>query len=170
MGVAGWHEIGKHHIFPQSYAGFPNELPFHDAYVPNCWRDDLVDVLGFKEKEGWADAEVKQMYAHHSLNYFEEFVIYETGRIREMRRQPHWYLSPLCVKRRYQAKGVGMALMRYGLEKADDAVPPLPVILETLPNAIPMYTHLGFEPTSDRGPSKDTQYVRPPVLKSKDKI
>ena len=170
MGVAGWHETGKHHIFPTKYSTFPDDVEFHDAFVPCPWRDDLIEPMKFQEKEGWTDDEVEQIYAHHSDKWSKEFETYDIGRIREMKDQPHWYLAPLSIKKKFQAKGVGMALMKYGLDKADAADPPLAVVLEAIPSARPMYQHLGFVATEEHGASKDTQFVRPPQKKTHESI
>lgn len=114
---------------------------------------------------GWSDTDVVEMYGGHAPLWSQEYLKYETGRIKEMGDRSHWYLAPICVKKEYQARGVGKALMMYGIGRADASSPPMHCVLESLPNARPVYYHLGFEPTAEHGTSKDTQLVRPPLGK-----
>lgn len=58
--------------------------------------------------------------------------------------EPHWYLMVVSVAPAAQGKGLGTALVREGLAKADAAH--LPCYLETsAPRNLPLYERLGFE-------------------------
>lgn len=57
----------------------------------------------------------------------------------------HRYLSFLFIDPKAQGKGVGGALLSWGLEKADAANPPLPVVLESSPVGRPIYEKKGFQ-------------------------
>jgi ribosomal protein S18 acetylase RimI-like enzyme len=57
--------------------------------------------------------------------------------------EPHWYLWVLGVDPEHQGKGIGGALLRAGLERADASS--LPCYLETMnPNNVPLYQKFGF--------------------------
>ena len=163
MGIAGWTENGVHHQYPKIYPRMVGH-EFPDSFLPCVWRDDLVGPLGLAVKEGWSTNDIKEMYSHHNDKWYEEFEGYDIGRLKEMGDQPHWYLAPLCVKKKFWAKGVGKALSMWGIEQADAADPPAACVLEALPNARPVYYHLGFRPTAHHGNFKETQLVRPPQL------
>ena len=49
-------------------------------------------------------------------------------------------------------------LMDYAIKKADNQVPPAPLYLEALPNARPVYLHLGFK--SREGPGRELVMIR----------
>lgn len=55
------------------------------------------------------------------------------------------YLSFLFIDPTAQGKGVGSALLAWGLDQADSAKPPLPVVLESSPVGRPVYERRGFE-------------------------
>jgi GNAT superfamily N-acetyltransferase len=56
---------------------------------------------------------------------------------------PHWYLAALGTDPRAQAKGVGSALVRSGLERCDREGEP--AYLECLEQLVPYYERFGFE-------------------------
>lgn len=59
-------------------------------------------------------------------------------------REPHWYLADLAVRPEAQRRGLGSALIRPGLERAD--ADGMPCYLETQREAnIPFYRRFGFE-------------------------
>jgi ribosomal protein S18 acetylase RimI-like enzyme len=61
-------------------------------------------------------------------------------------REAHWYLYVIGVEPDQQGHGVGAALLRAGLERADAAG--LPAYLESSDIAnVPLYEHFGFEVT-----------------------
>lgn len=101
------------------------------------------------------------MWEHVGPSYGMEFRKYDDGRLREMKGEPHWYLAPLFVNEKTRGRGVGSMLMNYALKRADEADPPVAVVLESFPNAVPVYRHLEFEERSANGPGKDTLHVRP---------
>lgn len=55
---------------------------------------------------------------------------------------PHWYLAGVGVAPAFHGKGVGAALIRAGLDRAD--AQGLPVYLECVRTLIPYYERLGF--------------------------
>lgn len=55
------------------------------------------------------------------------------------------YLSFLIIDPKAQGKGIGSALLQWGLDQADSANPPLPVVLESSPAGRPVYEKRGFE-------------------------
>jgi predicted N-acetyltransferase YhbS len=58
---------------------------------------------------------------------------------------PHLYLAELAVAPEHQRRGLGSALVRHGLERADR----LPCYVETQTKAnVPFYQRLGFELTA----------------------
>jgi GNAT superfamily N-acetyltransferase len=54
------------------------------------------------------------------------------------------FLAPLWVLPEYQKRGVATLLMNDVLDSADAQDPPIPVYLEALPDARPVYEHMGF--------------------------
>ena len=56
---------------------------------------------------------------------------------------PHWYLDLIAVAPERRGEGIGAALIRWGLERAnDDGVP---AVLETAqPDNVALYEHFGF--------------------------
>ncbi len=70
------------------------------------------------------------------------------------------YLAPLFVMEKFRGRGVGNVLLQYAIEQADANHPPLPLYLEALPNARPVYLHYGFEPAKD-GPNRASVMIRP---------
>ncbi len=57
--------------------------------------------------------------------------------------QPHWYLWALAVAPAVQGRGIGSALLRSGLERADTTG--IPCYLETTnPANVPLYRRFGF--------------------------
>ena len=58
----------------------------------------------------------------------------------------------------FRGKGIGHLMMNYAIEKADAQEPPMPIFLEALPNARPVYLHLGFK--SREGPGREIVMVR----------
>jgi GNAT superfamily N-acetyltransferase len=55
------------------------------------------------------------------------------------------FLAPLWVLPEYQKRGVSTLLMKDVLDIADAQYPPIPVYLEAMPNARPVYEHMGFK-------------------------
>jgi ribosomal protein S18 acetylase RimI-like enzyme len=63
-------------------------------------------------------------------------------------REPHWYLQTLAVAPATQRRGIGTALIRPGLDRAD--AERTPVFLETQRESnIPYYRRFGFELTEE---------------------
>lgn len=57
--------------------------------------------------------------------------------------RPHWYLELIVVKKEYQGKGAGGLMIRYGVEKADEAE--VEAYLDASPSGRPVYERYGFK-------------------------
>ena len=58
--------------------------------------------------------------------------------------EPHWYLPAIGVEPEHQDRGLGSALMRAGIRRADRDGKPIYLETETEGN-VGYYEHLGFE-------------------------
>ncbi len=59
-------------------------------------------------------------------------------------KEPHWYLPLIGIDPVWQGRGIGSALMRHALARAD--ADGLPAYLESShPRNVPFYEHFGFE-------------------------
>ncbi|KAH6893146.1 acyl-CoA N-acyltransferase [Thelonectria olida] len=61
---------------------------------------------------------------------------------RIMEHRPHWYLDLIGVRKEWMGKGAASALMRWGVDRADEDG--LPCFLEATPNGRGMYEKYGF--------------------------
>ncbi|KAI5461565.1 acyl-CoA N-acyltransferase [Mariannaea sp. PMI_226] len=61
---------------------------------------------------------------------------------RVMGDRPHWYLELIGVRKEWMGKGVASAMMRWGVERADEDG--LPCFLEATPEGRGMYEKYGF--------------------------
>jgi GNAT superfamily N-acetyltransferase len=118
--------------------------------VHNMFRRSAIDHYGWKEKMGWTDEEIEEMWSHVS----DETWNVQFGKDDETRReitegQPHWYLAPLLTWPDYQGRGVGKRLLNWAIEQADVNDPPTPMYLESRPSARAVYMHMGFVPCGD---------------------
>ncbi|KAI9672155.1 MAG: hypothetical protein M1831_001968 [Alyxoria varia] len=165
VGIACWHETGPSSTFPTSFPDVYPDLNFPAHFTPNAWRADWGRQLAVES--GMKRHEIEEMYAHFNDEWFDQFLTYDKGRVLEMGDRYHWYIAPVCVKQEWQARGVGKALMMWGLRRADEKG--WPCVLESMPNARPVYYKLGFVPSVGEGAEgaeggedcKDTQLVRP---------
>ena len=70
------------------------------------------------------------------------------GQINKRRKalmpEPHWYLSAIGVDPDHQGAGLGTALVRSGIRRADQAGSPTYLETETMAN-VGFYEHFGFE-------------------------
>jgi len=127
--------------------------------VPSFARD------GTRPQPGWSKEDVEEMMAGSRQDVFDaEFEMYDTARAEEMGDQQFWYLAPLFVFEKFRGRGVGGKLLEYAIEKAEAHSPPLPVVLEALPNARPVYMRYGFEPpeNKDEKPHRESLMIRWP--------
>ena len=83
-----------------------------------------------------------------------------------MKDRPHWYLDMLGVRKEFQGKGAGTTLLRWGLEKADEAG--IEAYLAASPAGTPLYKKHGFELLEtvliDKGNRVENFMVRQPKL------
>jgi len=120
---------------------------------------------GTRPQPGWSDADVEEMVSGILADVFDaEFELYDLARAEEMGDQQFWYLAPLFVFEKFRGTGVGGRLLEYAIEKAERHSPPLPVVLEALPNARPVYMRYGFEPPENKEgkPHRETLMIRWP--------
>lgn len=91
----------------------------------------------------------------------EEFGTYDQVREEEFGDQPYWYLAPFYTLEKFRGRGVGGLLLKWAIEKADSET--VPMVLEALPNARPVYAHYGFEPPASLGkkPNREPLMIRP---------
>lgn len=95
-----------------------------------------------EEEKGEDDEKDLEFYPQAGFNMA---MAMSTKRREVFKDQPHWYLSFLFIDPKAQGKGVGSALLSWGLEQADKANPPLPVVLESSPVGRPIYEKKGFK-------------------------
>ncbi|KAF2621304.1 acyl-CoA N-acyltransferase [Macroventuria anomochaeta] len=152
----GMHWIKAVHIPSSTIIGAAGwaspTLPVH-----NIFRRSAITFYGWKEKMGWSDADVDEMFAHvddqaWSGNYEKDDEIRS-----KVVGEPHWYLATLITWPKWQGRGVGKRLLTWAIEKADKEVPPTPMYLESSATARAVYMHVGFVPQGDvnflrRGP------------------
>ncbi|KAI1505827.1 acyl-CoA N-acyltransferase [Biscogniauxia marginata] len=78
--------------------------------------------------------------------------------------RPHWYLESFGVRTEHQRKGLGGLLLRWGLERADEAQ--VEAFLDSSPAGADLYTKHGFETkesmTFDDGNYEEKFMVRQP--------
>lgn len=107
----------------------------------------------------WSDSDIEEMWRGIDVESWEgEFARNDAVRREEMGREKHWYLAPLFVNEEFRGRGVGRLLLEYAIQRADATVPPTPLYLEALPNARPVYEHLGF--VGLEGEGRDFALVR----------
>jgi ribosomal protein S18 acetylase RimI-like enzyme len=58
--------------------------------------------------------------------------------------EPHWYVAAIGIDPDHQGKGLGSALMRYGIARADRDKTPIYLETETESN-VGFYQRLGFD-------------------------
>ncbi|TLD25993.1 acyl-CoA N-acyltransferase [Venturia nashicola] len=133
--------VGK----PDVAIGHAGWLIPNSKHIPNHWRRDAAEKLGWAEKEGWTREEQDQLWSHVNLEAWQGAFL-GTDDIREelMCNTPHWFLAPLWVLPEFQGRGVSSLLMKDVLEIADAQHPSIPIYLEAKPEARPIYEHLGF--------------------------
>jgi GNAT superfamily N-acetyltransferase len=73
------------------------------------------------------------------------------------------YLAPFIVLEKFRGRGIGRLLLQYAIDQADAESPPTPIYLEALPNARPVYLHLGFQPRDGKG--REEVLIRRGVVK-----
>ncbi|PSN69813.1 acyl-CoA N-acyltransferase [Corynespora cassiicola Philippines] len=126
MGVAAWVEPG---------------VPIHYFL-----RRTAVDFFGWKEKMGWTDEQLVELWSGTGPKWEAEFTTSDVERAEIMGDEPHWYLASIFTLPQYQGKGVGKKLMNWAIEQADATDPVTPMFLESRPSARPVYMHCGFVP------------------------
>lgn len=161
-GFALWYAANQPELyhgikFPKQYAQYPG-IAFPDTWVPCGFRVDLnsTDALDWKTQQGWSNEDLKEMHAHvNTETWSAEFRGSETVRLEEMGSRPHWYLAPLAVLEEYRGKGVGSALLYWGIQQAEAGETKLPIYLEAFPNARPVYLHAGFKSQEHKGKGRE---------------
>jgi GNAT superfamily N-acetyltransferase len=88
---------------------------------------------------------IRALGIRHFRQYAQRGKAVEDALQRAHPSDPHWYLAALGTDPRAQAKGVGSALVRTGLERCDREGEP--AYLECLERLVPYYERFGFEIT-----------------------
>jgi GNAT superfamily N-acetyltransferase len=115
--------------------------------IHNIFRRSAIDYYGWKEKMGWTDAEIDEMWSHVSdENWSVQFGKDDDTRKEIFGDEPHWYLAPLLTWPEYQSRGVGKRLLNWAIDQADKTEPLTPMYLESAPTARAVYMHVGFVP------------------------
>lgn len=73
-------------------------------------------------------------------------------RKKALRLEPHWYVAAIGVDPESQGTGVGSALMKHGITRADRGEAPVYLETETESN-LKFYEHLGFEVVGELTPT-----------------
>lgn len=71
-----------------------------------------------------------------------------------MKGVTHWYLESICVAPEFQRRGIGRALIQWGLDRveeenaerkaAGEEKPPVPILLHASEEGLPLYRSVGF--------------------------
>ena len=115
--------------------------------VHSIFRRSAIEFYGWKEKMGWSDEEIDEMWEHVSDEKWNGEIA-EDDEIRKklLGDEPHWYLAPLLTWPEYQGRGVGKRLLDWAIKQADATDSFTPLYLEAAPTARPVYMHCGFVP------------------------
>ncbi|KAF2818750.1 hypothetical protein CC86DRAFT_336622 [Ophiobolus disseminans] len=121
-------------------------LPSNPIY--NHFMRSATTFYNLRSKIPYTDAEIESHWSHVDPSAWED----DMARLDQERRdvmgsEPHWFLAPLLVWPGFQGRGVGKKLLEWAMEKADAAVPPTPMYLESAITARGVYLHCGFVPT-----------------------
>jgi GNAT superfamily N-acetyltransferase len=120
-------------------------LPVH-----NVFRSSAFDFYGWKEKMGWTDAEVDEIFAHTDDELWSGGLAKDDETRSEVVNEPHWYLALLITLPEWQGRGVGKRLLDWGIQQADAEVPPMPIYLEASATSRAVYMHVGFVPQGEK--------------------
>lgn len=84
---------------------------------------------------------------------FEQFWDWVASKIP---REPLWHLDSVAVAPRLQGRGIGSALIKFGLEQASGTA----IVLETgTPRNVPLYERLGFHVVEESDPPEGGPHV-----------
>lgn len=170
LGHAFWDDPLYRWLFPDVMTRRARTTRFHAlfagfAYVPDGTADVVEERVESPPRPvvrgaAWWDApghgaEARPSFLLRSLPHLAGMVGFSRlpavsryfARVGEARPvEPHWYLAAVGADPVAQGTGVGSALMRAGLERAD--ADGLPVFLETMsPDNLPFYERYGFRVT-----------------------
>jgi GNAT superfamily N-acetyltransferase len=120
-------------------------LPVH-----NVFRSSAFAFYGWKEKMGWTDAEVDEIFAHTDDELWSGGLAKDDETRSEVVNEPHWYLVLLITLPEWQGRGVGKRLLDWGIQQADAEVPPTPMYLEASATSRAVYMHVGFVSQGER--------------------
>ncbi|KAF1986303.1 hypothetical protein K402DRAFT_404397 [Aulographum hederae CBS 113979] len=163
MGCAGWH----HPIFGTRGDSKEDE---EDTWNYNIWLADMPSTHAPPGTENWecstssstSSPDRAELWQHvDRSSWAAEWSLYERNRRKLMGATPHWYLAPFVVVEEFRGKGVGKALLEWCFSRADaEEGKKVPVYLEALPNARPVYLHEGFVPVEEEGEGMGMVMIR----------
>jgi GNAT superfamily N-acetyltransferase len=119
-------------------------LPVH-----NIFRSSAFTFYGWKEKMGWTDAEVAEIFSHTDDEVWSGGHKKDDEIRSKVVGEPHWYLALLITWPEWQGRGVGKRLLNWAIQQADAEVPPTPMYLESSASARAVYMHVGFVPQGE---------------------
>lgn len=115
--------------------------------IHNIFRRSALEFYGWKDKMGWSDEEIDEMWEHVSDEKWNGELGQDDGVRKEvLGDELHWYLAPLVTWPEYQGRGVGKRLLDWAIQQADATDPVTPMYLESAPTARAVYMHCGFVP------------------------
>ncbi|KAL6703720.1 hypothetical protein ACN47E_009414 [Coniothyrium glycines] len=115
--------------------------------IHNPFRKSAMYHYGWKEKMGWRDEEIEEMFAHvDDEAWSKSFAKDDQTRRDVLGDEKHWYLAPLITWPEYQGRGIGKRLLNWAIEQADGPDTFTPMYLESRPSARAVYMHCGFVP------------------------
>ncbi|KAF9693804.1 hypothetical protein EKO04_008230 [Ascochyta lentis] len=119
-------------------------LPIH-----NIFRSSAFKFYGWKEKMGWSDAEIDEIFAHTDDQLWSGGHEKDDETRSQVLSEPHWYLALLITWPEWQGRGVGKRLLEWAIQQADAEEPPTPMYLESSAMSRAVYMHVGFVPQGD---------------------
>lgn len=150
-------------------------IPTNTIIGTACWtgpnapivcpnRRDAFTFYGWREKLGWSDAEIGELFAHIDSDAWSgRHQRDDAVRSELLGDEPHWYLSLLLTWPEWQGRGVARKLLIWAIEQADKETPPVPMYLETSAKARAIYEHVGFVQQGEgkvyirRGPKSESK-------------
>lgn len=157
-GCAGWHHpttlTGDHdHGSGKNLwlCDLPDDVNGKAGNRSSGWESGYPWKSGEKE-EAWTGIDAEKLVA--------AWASFEEMRHEELKGEPHWYLAPFYVEEKFRGRGIARVLLQWAIDQADGngLEKPTPMYLEGLPNARPVYLHMGFRGVE--GVNRDLVMIR----------